>query len=109
MHSLNIKNKNKQIGIIAYAGGAANTGKTFLQQLIGPALLPTLGSIIVIAAASFAPTLRGGDADPRNLKDEDIPRPMTAKAEVFNSRVAMVGIAAIIVQETVKGQALISP
>ena len=34
---------------------------------------------------------------------------MTAKAEVLNSRAAMVGIAAIIVQETVKGQALISP
>lgn len=54
---------------------------------------------MLIAAASFAPVLRGASAD-------EAFGPLTPRAERFNSEAALLGFAALLILEAAKGSSL---
>lgn len=94
-----INGRLAMIGFVAAVGAEIFTGKSILQQFgeAGGIVTAVAGLFI---AASLVPVFRGA-----NLKGKG-PGPMTKKAEIWNGRFAMLGVAALIIIESVKGSAL---
>jgi len=87
-----------QLGIVAGIGCEFFTHETIVQQF--QAHTPfVLALSAVIAAASFAPVLRGAPAD-------EAFGPLTPRAERFNSEAALIGFAALLIIEGAKGASL---
>jgi hypothetical protein len=64
-----------------------------------------------IFAASFMPSLQGSatyTSDPSSIPASQIVGPFTASAERFNGRGAMIGVAAMLVIETIRGGPLLA-
>lgn len=94
-----INGRLAMIGFVAAVGAEIFTGKSILQQFgeQGGIITAIAGLFIV---ASLVPVFRGA-----NLKGKG-PGPMTKKAEIWNGRFAMLGVAALIVIESIKGSSL---
>jgi hypothetical protein len=87
-----------QLGIVAGIGCEFFTHESIVQQFQAHSAF-VLALSAVIAAASFAPVLRGAPAD-------EAFGPLTPRAERFNSEAALIGFAALLIIEGVKGAAL---
>jgi len=95
---------NGRVSMMAFVAAAAAehaTGETVAQQFTdSPAAV--LGFVGLIALATFAPQLRGGDMNPENgwghlQKGGMFTNPIAI--EKINGRAAMIGLAALLVME----------
>merc|ERR1719164_96187 len=101
-----INGRLAQLGFIAGVGCELGTGETLPVQFTEHFGIFAAHSL-VFAIASFMPSMQGASdytSDPRTIAPFGA---FNAKAEMTNGRGAMVGLAAMLVIESVTGQALI--
>lgn len=101
-----INGRLAMVGFVAAVGAEIFTGKPLLQQFGEAGGIVTAVAALFIVA-SLIPIVRGA-----NLKGSGpggngsgVPK-LTKKAELWNGRAAMVGVAALIIVESIKGGAL---
>lgn len=105
---------NGRLAMVSFLGIAAvevATGQPILAQVATPAgAAAAAGLAVAVSAASLAPLLLGkvkpGDAFPTpndSYPNRQLPYFWTALAETINGRVAMVALAALLVEELVRG------
>ncbi len=92
-----INGRLAQLGFLAAVMAELVSQESITQQ-IGDAWLPISLTVVLISAASLIPVLKGAKREAFG--------PLTPEAEVVNSRVAMIGFAALLGIEAFKGSAL---
>lgn len=102
-----INGRLAQLGFVAGLGAEIATGESFPAQFAAhwPSFLFATG---VVTLATFIPSFNSVTytADPKTKKE--VFGPFNEGAELFNSRAAMIGIAAMLAIESVKGGPLIT-
>jgi hypothetical protein len=86
------------LGVFAAVGAELATGESFVTQFESATPI-VLGTWLLFTVASLVPLLKGADTKASF-------GPFTPAAERYNGWAAMVGIAALIIIEGVKGSAL---
>lgn len=89
---------NNRLGFVAAVGAELASGESVLQQLAQEPTLVFL-TFVLISAASLIPLMSTGAGDEKF-------GPFQPAAEKLNGRAAMIGFAAMLVIEAVRGQAL---
>lgn len=92
-----INGRLAQLGFVAALGAELATGNTVTEQLAQDGAL-VFCTVVAISCASLIPLLLG-----KEIKGWG---PFTPAAEMLNGRAAMIGLAALLVIEAVRGQAL---
>lgn len=92
-----INGRLAQLGFVAALGAELASGTTVTEQLSQDGAL-VFCTVVAISCASLIPLLLG--------KEIESWGPFTARAEMLNSRAAMIGLASLLLIEAVRGQAL---
>lgn len=92
-----INGRLSMLGFVAALFAELASGETVAQQF-GEATVPIILAVVAFSAASLIPILKGAKAEAFG--------PLTPAAEMLNGRAAMIGLAALIGIEAVKGTAL---
>ncbi|CAN4091811.1 unnamed protein product [Withania somnifera] len=96
-----INGRLAMIGFVAAIGAELANGSDIFAQLSSGGLTWFLGTSVVFTLASIIPLFQGVSAE---KKSNGI---MTADAEIWNGRFAMLGLVALAFTEYVKGSALL--
>lgn len=92
-----INGRLAQLGFLAAVTAELVTQESVTKQF-GEAAVPIILTVVLISAASLIPILKGAKREAFG--------PLTPEAEVLNSRAAMIGFAALLGIEFVRGSAL---
>lgn len=92
-----INSRLAQLGFVSALGAELATGAPVTQQLSQDGAL-VLCTVVAISCASLIPLLLGKEIEGWG--------PFTPRAEMLNGRAAMIGFAALLVIEAIRGQAL---
>lgn len=99
------------VAFLGIAGVELATGQTFISQLTsGTGAAAAVGLAVFTMAASLAPAVAGKvkvedvfpDAN-SSYADRQLPYYFSPLAEIINSRVAMLGLAALVINEVIRG------
>ncbi|XP_020674328.1 early light-induced protein 1, chloroplastic-like [Dendrobium catenatum] len=96
-----INGRLAMIGFVSAMAVELAAGEDLAAQLANGGVLWFAGTAALLSVASLVPLFRGVDAPDRSNA------PMTAEAEIWNGRFAMLGLVALAVTEYVKGGPLV--
>lgn len=91
-----INGRLAMVAFVAAAGAELSSHESVAQQF-GDAPLPIVLTAVTFAVASLVPILKGAIDEPAG--------PFNSNAEMLNGRVAMLGLAGLLVTEYLSGQA----
>lgn len=89
------------IGFVAAIGAELASGQDVFSQISNGGVAWFLGTSVVLSLASLIPLFKGVSVQ---SKSEGV---MTSDAELWNGRIAMLGLVALAFTEYVKGGALV--
>ncbi|KAH0457328.1 hypothetical protein IEQ34_012643 [Dendrobium chrysotoxum] len=96
-----INGRLAMVGFVSAIAVEVMRGEDLAAQLANGGVLWFAGAAALLSVASLVPLFRGVDAPDRS------DAPMTADAEIWNGRFAMLGLVALAVTEYVKGGPLV--
>lgn len=99
------KREQAMIGFLAGVGAELAAGESFPYQFKAH-FVAFAAHAAIFSLASFMPTLQGSatyESDPTTIPKSQIVGPFTEQAEMFNGRGAMIGMASILIIETIRG------